>query len=58
MLLKPHTKFVFTELPYFKMWWDRAQPDTKESLRKWVKEGRWEFLNGGWSTNDEACPSY
>jgi hypothetical protein len=23
-----------------------------------VKEGRFEFLNGGWSANDEACPAY
>ena len=23
-----------------------------------VKEGRFEFLNGGWSSNDEACPTF
>jgi alpha-mannosidase len=23
-----------------------------------VKEGRWEFVNGGWVASDEACPIY
>lgn len=40
------------------MWWDEQDEDTKTQMRQWVKEGRWEFLNGGMSANDEACPSY
>jgi hypothetical protein len=27
-------------------------------VKKFVKEKRFEFLNGGWSANDEACPTY
>lgn len=23
-----------------------------------VDEGRWEFVNGGWVSSDEACPTY
>ena len=31
---------------------------TKEEVRKLVKEGRWEFVNGGWVATDEANPLY
>ena len=27
-------------------------------MRKWVSEGRLEFVNGAWSANDEALPTY
>lgn len=27
-------------------------------MRALVKEGRLEFVNGGWVANDEACPTY
>ena len=27
-------------------------------MKQFVKEGRWEFLNGGVSAHDEACPTY
>ena len=30
----------------------------KQNMRQLVKEGRWEFVNGGWVAADEACPTY
>ena len=27
-------------------------------VKKLVKEGRFEFLNGGWVASDEACPTF
>lgn len=27
-------------------------------MRKFIKEKRFEFVNGGWSSNDEACPTF
>ena len=58
MQLKPHVKFTYAEMKYFSMWWQRQDQNIKDKVRQWVKEGRWEFINGGWSEHDEACPSY
>lgn len=58
MTLKPHTKFTYVEMKYFNMWWTRQTEEIKNKVRQFVKEGRFEFLNGGWSANDEACPAY
>jgi alpha-mannosidase len=30
----------------------------KAKVKQFVKEGRLEILNGGWSANDEACPIF
>jgi lysosomal alpha-mannosidase len=30
----------------------------KTRVRQIVKEGRLEFVNAGWSMQDEACPHY
>ena len=38
------------------MWWERQNETIKEQVRNLVREGRLEFVNGGWSANDEACP--
>jgi hypothetical protein len=32
--------------------------ETKDQVRMLVKEGRLELLAGGWSSHDEACPTY
>lgn len=40
------------------MWWDNQSPDVKNNFRKLVKEGRFEFISGGISSTDEACPVF
>ena len=30
----------------------------KNRVKQYVKEGRFEFINGGWSASDEACPTF
>jgi len=30
----------------------------KARVKKYVKNGQLEFVNAGWSMNDEACPYY
>jgi hypothetical protein len=27
-------------------------------MREFIKDARFEFVNGGWSTNNEACPTF
>ena len=55
---RPNTKFTYVEIKFFTMWWDRQSEETRGLVRKFVKQGRFEFINGGWSANDEACPNY
>ena len=40
------------------MWWKEQTEQRKNEVRKLVKDGRLEFLNGGWSMHDEACTHY
>ena len=45
-------------MKFFSMWWDNQSEDLKAQVRGLVKEGRLEFVNGGWSMHDEACAHY
>eukprot|EP00029_Vermamoeba_vermiformis_P005720 TRINITY_DN2061_c0_g1_i1.p1 TRINITY_DN2061_c0_g1~~TRINITY_DN2061_c0_g1_i1.p1 ORF type:complete len:972 (+),score=248.82 TRINITY_DN2061_c0_g1_i1:58-2973(+) len=54
----PNKKFIYVEMAFFWRWWNEQTDDTKEMVRKFVKEGRLEFINGGWSMNDEAATYY
>ena len=40
------------------MWWDQQDIETKTFVRQLVNEGRFEFISGGWSMNDEAAAHY
>ena len=54
----PSRKFTFAEMKYFTMWYERQTKEVKDNVKMLVQEGRVEFVNGGWSASDEACPSY
>ena len=43
---------------FFERWWSRQNDTVKSQVRELVKEGRLEFINGGWVSSDEACPVY
>jgi alpha-mannosidase len=58
MSLRPNLKFTYSEMKFFTMWWNRQPEKIKAKVRQFVKEGRFEFTNAGWSANDEACPTY
>lgn len=45
----PNRKFVYVEMGFFWMWWNRQTNETKALVRQLVNEGRFEFLQGGWS---------
>ncbi len=40
------------------MWWYQQTDSVKAQFRQLVKEGRWEFVNGGMVASDEACPTF
>lgn len=58
-LEKDYTKyFTFAEIGFFKIWWEEQSDLKRAKFRKLVKTGRWEFVNGGISMNDQACTYY
>jgi hypothetical protein len=50
--------FVVSEFEFFKMWWNLQHDRRKDDVRQLVKNGQLEFVNGGMSSADEACPTY
>jgi lysosomal alpha-mannosidase len=47
--------FVYCEMAFFEKWWVTQSDETKQIVKKFVEDGRIEFVNGGWVMNDEAC---
>jgi hypothetical protein len=54
----PERRFSYVEMKFFYMWWTEQSLQTKIDVKQLIKEGRLEIINGGWSMNDEACPTY
>ncbi|PIK56361.1 putative lysosomal alpha-mannosidase [Apostichopus japonicus] len=54
----PKRRFIYVEMAFFERWWREQNDATKEKVTGYVNEGRLEFINGGWSMNDEACTHY
>lgn len=40
------------------MWWKYQSDTMKAAVRDLVNQKRLEFVNGGWSSHDEACTNY
>jgi len=58
LIKKPHRRFTYVEMKFFTMWYYEQDEEVKEQVKMLVKEGRFEFVNGGWSMHDEACPHF
>ena len=56
--LKPHLKFVLSNVKMFAMWYGRQTKDIQEKVKGFVRAGRLEFVNGGWATSDETCAAF
>ena len=39
-------------------WWREQSEDTRRTVRGLVRDGRLDFVNGGWVQNDEAASHY
>jgi Glycosyl hydrolases family 38 N-terminal domain len=56
LMVNPTRKFIYVEQAYFWRWW-HAESTTdiqRDNLRSLVKQGRWEFVLGGWVMQDEG----
>ena len=54
----PSRKFTYVEMKFFTLWYEEQSDSVKEQVKDLIQEGRFEFVNGGWSMHDEASPHY
>ena len=58
LLENPDRKFIYVEQAFFQRWWEEQTADKQADVRGLVARGQLEFINGGWSMHDEACPTF
>ncbi|XP_029636473.1 lysosomal alpha-mannosidase [Octopus sinensis] len=58
LLKDPSRRFIYVEMAFFWRWWHQQHDHTRHIVQKLVKEGRLEFILGGWTMNDEAATHY
>ncbi|XP_012584626.1 PREDICTED: lysosomal alpha-mannosidase isoform X1 [Condylura cristata] len=58
LLAEPTRRFIYVEIAFFSRWWHQQTNATQEVVRDLVRQGRLEFVNGGWVMNDEATTHY
>ena len=58
LVADPNKRFIYVEIAFLERWWNEQNDAVKKSVKDLVKEGRLEFVNGGWSMNDEGCTHY
>lgn len=58
LIKDPKKRFTYVEMKFFSKWFYDQTEMMQEEVRTLVKEGRLEFVNGGWSMHDEACTHY
>lgn len=58
LLDKNHRTFSWGDVLYFKEWFEQQGATRQQEVKKLVKDGRLEFVGGGWIQTDEACASY
>ena len=56
--LDPNRRFVYVELAFFYRWWKSQNETGRNVVKSLVENGQLEFINGGWSMNDEAVTHY
>ena len=52
---RPERTFIWAEISFFSLWWNDTTLIQQTKAHKLIKEGRFEFVTGGWVMNDEAC---
>ncbi|XP_041098029.1 lysosomal alpha-mannosidase-like [Polyodon spathula] len=58
LLSDPTKRFIYVEIAFFSRWWQQQSEDMRSAVQQLVNQGRLEFINGGWSMNDEATTHY
>ncbi|XP_053319845.1 lysosomal alpha-mannosidase [Spea bombifrons] len=58
LLSDKRKRFIYVETAFFWRWWEQQTEALRRDVTDLVQEGRLEFINGGWSMNDEAAAHY
>ncbi|KAM3925843.1 lysosomal alpha-mannosidase [Leptodactylus fuscus] len=58
LLADPRRRFIYVESAFFWRWWQEQKECMQKDVIQLVQEGRLEFINGGWTMNDEAATHY
>ena len=58
LLDNPDRKFTYVEQAFFQRWVEEQTEEKLQSVRQLVASGQLEFINGGFSMHDEACPTF
>ena len=56
--VNPNRRFTFAEISFFSRWWSQQDDETRATVRKYVDQGRLNFVNGGYVQHDEAAAHY
>lgn len=51
-------KYIYAEVSFFKLWWEEQTDKVRQDMARLAREGRFEFVQGGWVMNDEANTHY
>ncbi|XP_060932125.1 alpha-mannosidase 2x isoform X2 [Limanda limanda] len=54
----PRRKFIWSEISFFSKWWETADKQKQEAVRKLIQGGQLEIVTGGWVMTDEANVHY
>ncbi|XP_076427914.1 lysosomal alpha-mannosidase-like isoform X3 [Peromyscus maniculatus bairdii] len=54
----PTRRFIYVEMAFFSRWWKQQTNAKRNIVRKLVRQGRLEFVSGGWVMNDEGATHY
>ena len=55
---EPDRRFAWSEFKYFEKWWKLQKEYRRNQVRNLLDTKQLEFVNGGWSSHDEACPTF
>ena len=54
----PSRTFIYVEMAFFARWWSEQTKSTKDIVKRLVASKQLEFVNAGWSMNDEGATHY
>ncbi|KAJ8772488.1 hypothetical protein K2173_027665 [Erythroxylum novogranatense] len=58
LMADKNRKFVYVEQAYFQRWWKEQNKRVRNIVRKLVRSGRLDLINGGMCMHDEATSHY
>ncbi|CAH0404172.1 unnamed protein product [Chilo suppressalis] len=53
-----HRTFTYSDMAYFFHWWANRDETVRRMVYALIRQGRLDFVGGGWSMSDESTTSY